>query len=448
MSVEQLEKNKVRITFSISPEKFEEGLEISYNENKNRLDVQGFRKGKASRKVIEMRYGKDIFYEDALNFCIPEVYHNTVTELDIHTVCEPDIKVLSVSADEGVQVQADVYVKPEVKVSDYKGITYHLGDIVVPGSDEESIEKEVNQQLDTALDKNSRIVSVTDRSVAQDDIVTIDFKGAINGEYFDGGEGSDYDLTIGSHSFIDTFEDQLVGKNIGETVTVNVTFPEDYSAENLAGKPAEFTVTIKEIKVKEKPALDDDFAADVSEFDTLEEYKTSIRDQIRKRISEQYFRIKESLIMQHLFDKAEVDIPEVMIETQARAMMGEFNRSLQKQGMSLEMLLQYSGQTFEDLKKSYMVRADALVRGGLVLEQVAKQEAFVVSDEEMDEKINSIAEEFKLDRNQFVESLSDEDKKSLTLEILNKKAFDFIMDNAIGIEGKSEEKEPTENPQD
>ncbi len=438
MSVEQTEKNRVKFTFHISPEQFEEGMNYAYNKNKNQLSVQGFRKGKASRKVIEMRYGKDIFFEEALNYCIPKTYSDKVDELKLEPVCDPDISVLSVSVESGADIQAEVYVKPEVIINEYKGITYHLGDIVIPGSDDESIEEEVNKQLEAARDKNARLISVTDRAVAFNDIATIDFKGSVDGEYFDGGEGKDYDLAIGSKTFIDNFEDQIVGHNVGDSFVVNVTFPEDYNAEKLAGKPAQFEVTVKEIKVKEIPNLDDDFAADVSEFDTLEEYKASIRDGIKERNAQQYDRMKENLIMQNLFKKAEVDIPQVMIEMQARLMMNEFNRNLQQQGMSLEMLMKYSGQTFDDFKKSYLARAEVYVRSGLVLEAVAKNEGIIPTDEDFSARIDEIVAEYKFEKEAFLNGLSEDDKASIKAEIANKKAYDLVLEHSVALEGKSE----------
>ncbi len=437
MSVEQIEKNKVRFSFKITAEKFEEGLNYAYNKNKHQLSVQGFRKGKASRKVIELRYGKDVFFEEALNYCIPQVYSEKVDELKLEPVCDPDIQVLSVSVEDGADIQAEVFVKPEVIINEYKGITYHLGDIEVPGSDDESIEAEVNKQLEAARDKNARLISVTDRAVAFNDIATIDFKGSIDGEYFDGGEGTDFDLTIGSKSFIDNFEDQIVGHNIGDSFVVNVTFPEDYNSEKLAGKPAQFEVTVKDIKVKEIPNLDDDFAADVSEFDTLEEYKASLRDGIKERNAQQYDRMKENLIMQNLFQKAEVEIPQVMIEMQARLMMNEFNRNLQQQGMSLDMLMKYSGQTFDDFKKSYLARAEVYVRSGLVLEAVAKKEGFEPTDEDFSARIDEIVAEYKFDKEAFINGLTEDDKTSIKAEIANKKAYDMVLENAVALEGKS-----------
>ena len=268
-TVEKIDVNKVKITFSVSAERFEEGMQYSYNKNKNRISVQGFRKGKAPRKIIEVQYGKAIFYDDAFNFVLPDAYENAVKENNLDVVSKPEIDVENISDEDGVTFIAEVYTKPEVKIEDYKGLTYTKNEVKVEDS-------EVDEQINIARNKNARVMSITDRAIQQGDIAVIDFEGFIDGVAFEGGKGKDYDLEIGSHSFIDNFEDQLIGKNVGDDVDVNVTFPEEYHQPDLANKPALFKVEIKDIKVKELPELNDDFAQDVSEFDTLDEYKKDI----------------------------------------------------------------------------------------------------------------------------------------------------------------------------
>ena len=329
-TIENIDVNKIKITFSVSAERFEEGMKYSYNKNKGRINVQGFRKGKAPRKIIEIQYGKAIFYDDAFNFVLPEAYDAAVKEHNLDVVSKPDIDVEEVSDTDGVTFSAEVYIKPEVKIDDYKGLAFTKQEIKVN-------DDEVDNMINSAREKNARILTVTDRPVQNGDIAVIDFEGFVDEVAFEGGKGDDYELEIGSHSFIDNFEEQLIGKNVGDDVDVNVTFPEDYHQKDLAGKPALFKVEIKDIKFKELPELNDDFAQDVSEFDTLDEYKKDIMAKLLVQKQKDADNKKQEELLDILVKKAEMDVPQVMIENEINNKIREFEAGISRQGLSLDM---------------------------------------------------------------------------------------------------------------
>ena len=420
---EKIETNKAKITFVIDPKKFEESIEQAYKENRGKINIPGFRKGKAPRKIIELNFGKSVFYEDAINIALPELYDAAVKELELDTVSRPEINIEDMSDENGVTVSATVYTKPEITVDAdvYKNAEYTPVDVTVN-------DDEINAELDKARNQNSRTINV-ERPIENGDIVTIDFEGFMDGEAFPGGKGEDFDLTIGSKSFIDNFEDQLIGKNIADDLEVNVSFPAEYHEESLAGKPAMFKVEIKNIKVKELPELNDDFAQDVSEFDTFEEYKNSIKEKIQERKEAEAKGKKEDELISYIIEKTPMDIPEVMIENQADQMMNDFANQITRQGIPFEQYMQYMGQDIDSLRQNYMAGAEKQVKGRLVLEAIAKSENFEITEEDMDKELERIATNYQMPLDKLKEVIRPEDKKSLEMDIMVLKALNLIGEN-------------------
>ena len=377
LQVEKLEKNMAKLTIEVSAEEFEKAIEKAYQKNKGKINIQGFRKGKAPRKMIEKMYGVGIFYEDAANIIIPDAYSKEVSECtDIEIVSQPKIDVVQIESGKPFIFTAEVALKPEVELGQYKGIQV---EVAAPEVKDEDVEAELKK----AQEEQARTIPVEDRPVADGDITTIDFEGFIDGVPFEGGKGTDYSLTIGSHSFIDTFEEQLIGKNIGEEVEVNVTFPEEYHAEELKGKPAMFKVTVKEIKVKELPELDDDFAQDVSDFDTLAEYKEDIKKKLLEKAEKAAKNEKEEKLIDAIIADAKMDIPEAMIETQQDQMIREFAGRLSQQGLSFDQYMQFTGMTLDMMKDQMKDQALKRIQVRLVLEAIAAKEAFEVKEEDI-----------------------------------------------------------------
>ena len=376
--VEQLEeKNMVKLVIEASAEEFEAGLNAAYNKNKNKISVPGFRKGKAPRKMIEQLYGSQIFFEDAANEIIPDAYADAAKESGLDIVSQPKVSIEQLEAGKPFIFAAEVAVRPEVELGEYKGVEVTKADAEVTDADGE-------EELKKVQDQNSRTVSVEDRAVKDGDMTVIDFEGFIDGEAFEGGKGENYPLTIGSHSFIDTFEEQMIGMNIGEEKELNVTFPEDYHAENLKGKPATFKVTVKEIKEKQLPELDDDFAQDVSDFDTLAEYKDDLKKKIAERKESEAKAKKESEAIEKVVEAAKMDIPQAMIDTQVNRMLEDFAMRLQQQGLSVEQYFQYTGMTADKIMEEMKPEAVKRIKNSLVLEAVAKAENIEVSEEEFE----------------------------------------------------------------
>ncbi len=424
--VEDLGKNMVKLTIEATAEDFEKALEKAYHKNKGRINVQGFRKGKAPRAIIEKMYGAGIFYEDAANEVIPEAYDAAAKECGLEIVSRPSIDVTQVEKGKSFIFTAEVAVKPAVTLGQYKGVEVKKADLEVS-------EEELGAQLDKAREQNSRTVTVEDRAVQQGDIATIDFEGFVDGVAFEGGKCTDHALEIGSHSFIDTFEDQLVGKNIGEECEVNVTFPQEYHAAELAGKPAMFKVTVKGIKVKELPQLDDDFAQDVSEYETLEEYKESVKKEIAEKKAREAKSAKEDSVVGQIVENAQMDIPQPMIETQKRQMADEFAQRLQMQGLNLEQYMQFTGMTPERFLETLEPQALKRIQSRLVLEEVAKAENLVVSDEELENEMKRMAENYNMELDRVREMLGEEEKKLLTTDLQVQKAIDFVTEQAVEI---------------
>ncbi len=422
-TMEKIEKNKVKLTFSVDAARFEEGMQYSYNKNKGNIAVQGFRKGKAPRKLIEAQYGKAVFYDDAINFVMPEAYETAVEENNLDVVSRPEIDVTAID-ENGVSFTAEVYTKPEVKLGEYKGLKYTK-------MDEEPTDEEIDAELKKEQEKNARIVTVTDRPVQNGDIATIDFKGFMDGEAFEGGEGKDFDLEIGSHSFIDTFEDQLVGKNVGDDVEVNVTFPENYGQASLAGKPAKFEVEIKDIKVKELPELNDEFVQDTTEFENLNEYKNEIAGKLIVAKKQQAKNKMEEDLVTALVEGCEMDVPQVMIDNDIDMKIEDFSRNIQSQGLSLDVYLQYMGQTVESMREAYRPMSEKQVKARLALEAVANAENFTVEEADLEAEVEKIAKAYGMEKDVLKSALRPEDTENITKDIKVQKAVQFIKDNAV-----------------
>ena len=423
--VEQLEeKNMVKLVIEASAEEFEAGLNTAYNKNKNKISVPGFRKGKAPRKMIEQLYGSQIFFEDAANEIIPDAYADAAKESGLDIVSQPKVSIEQLEAGKPFIFAAEVAVRPEVELGEYKGVE-------VTKADAEVTDADVEEELKKVQDQNSRTVSVEDRAVKDGDMTVIDFEGFIDGEAFDGGKGENYPLTIGSHSFIDTFEEQMIGMNIGEEKELNVTFPEDYHAENLKGKPATFKVTVKEIKEKQLPELDDDFAQDVSDFDTLAEYKDDLKKKIAERKESEAKAKKESEAIEKVVEAAKMDIPQAMIDTQVNRMLEDFAMRLQQQGLSVEQYFQYTGMTADKIKEEMKHEAVKRIKNSLVLEAVAKAENIEVSEEEFEAELQKMADMYKMEIEKIKEFMQDAEAKQMKDDIAIQKAVELIVSSAV-----------------
>lgn len=423
--VEQLEeKNMVKLVIEASAEEFEAGLNAAYNKNKNKISVPGFRKGKAPRKMIEQLYGSQIFFEDAANEIIPDAYADAAKESGLDIVSQPKVSIEQLEAGKPFIFAAEVAVRPEVELGEYKGVE-------VTKADAEVTDADVEEELKKVQDQNSRTVSVEDRAVKDGDMTVIDFEGFIDGEAFEGGKGENYPLTIGSHSFIDTFEEQMIGMNIGEEKELNVTFPEDYHAENLKGKPATFKVTVKEIKEKQLPELDDDFAQDVSDFDTLAEYKDDLKKKIAERKESEAKAKKESEAIEKVVEAAKMDIPQAMIDTQVNRMLQDFAMRLQQQGLSVEQYFQYTGMTADKIMEEMKPEAVKRIKNSLVLEAVAKAENIEVSEEEFEAELQKMADMYKMEIEKIKEFMQDAEAKQMKDDIAIQKAVELIVSSAV-----------------
>ena len=396
VQVEKLEKNMAKLTVEVSAEDFKAAIKKAYNKTKNRFAIPGFRKGKASQAVIEKMYGEAVFYEDAADEAINSTYAEAMKESGLDIVSRPEITVEQIGKDQAFIYSALVAVKPEVTLGEYKGVEVEKADAAVTAEDVEAELKRVQEQ-------NARLLTVEDRPVADGDQTVIDFEGFVDGKGFEGGKAEDYPLTIGSHSFIDTFEEQLIGKNIGEECEVNVTFPTEYHAAELAGKPAMFKVTVKEIKVKELPALDDEFASEVSEFDTLDEYKQDIEKKLQERKEKAAASQNEDRVVAKVVENASMEIPEKMIDAQVDNMLRETAQRMQSQGLSMDLYMKYTGMTADQMKDQMRPEAVKRIQTRLVLEAVVKAENIETSEEKLDEEIAKMAEAYKMEADKLKE---------------------------------------------
>ena len=422
VQVENLEKNMAKLTIEVAAEEVEKAIQEAYLKEKNKISLPGFRKGKVPRKMIEKMYGAGVFYEDAANTLIQGNYPAAADESGIDIVSRPTINIVQIESGKPFIFTAEVAVRPEVKLGKYLGVQVTKIDTSVS-------EDEVAEALEKERNNNARTVTVTDRPAANGDTVVIDFEGFVDGVAFEGGKGENHSLELGSHSFIDTFEDQLVGKNAEDEVEVNVTFPEQYQAAELAGKPAMFKVKIHEIKTKELPQLDDEFVQDVSEFDTLAEYKEDVKKRLTEQKENEAKRTKEDEAIQKIIDKSEMELPDAMIETQCENMVNEFAQRIAQSGLSMEQYMQFSGLTIEKLKEQVRPEAETRIKSSLVLEQIAKAENIEVTEEDIDAEVTKMAAAYGMEADKLKEYMGDAEKESMKRDISVTKAVALIMDN-------------------
>ena len=423
-TVENLEKNMAKLTIEVSAEDFEKALQKAYEKNKNKIAVNGFRKGKVPRAVIEKVYGAGVFYEDAANILIPEEYSKAAEESKLDIVSQPEIDVTQIEKGKSFIFTAEVALKPEVTLGEYLGVEIEKTDAKVTADD-------VKAELEKVREQNARLVDVTSRGVKDKDQAVIDFEGFVDGVPFEGGKGTDYPLTLGSHSFIDNFEEQLIGAKIGKEVEVNVTFPENYQAAELAGKPATFKVTVKAIKVKELPKLDDDFAKDVSEFDTLADYKADIKKNLTEKKKEEAKREKEAKAVAKAVENASMDIPEGMIKLQVNNMVNEFAQRLQMQGLSIDQYIQYMGSNHQQFMESLKPEAVTRIKNSLVLEAVVKAENITATEDDFEEEVKRMADMYKMEVDKVKEILGDNEKEQIMSDLAIQKAAELIASKAV-----------------
>ena len=423
LQVEKLEKNMAKLTVEVPAEQFEAALKTSYNKNKNKFNIPGFRKGKAPQAMIEKMYGAGVFYEDAVDEAINASYPDAAKESGLEIVSRPEISIEQVEKGKAFIYVASVATKPEVTLGEYKGIEVEKAKPEVTDADVEAELKKVQEQ-------NSRLVTVEDRAVADGDQTVIDFEGFVDGKAFEGGKAEDYTLVIGSHSFIDTFEDQLIGKNIGEDVEVNVTFPAEYHAAELAGKPATFKVKIKEIKMKELPELNDEFASEVSEFETLDAYKEDVKNKLAETKQAQATAENENNVVQKVVDNAQMDIPAPMVDEQVRNMIEDYARRLQSQGISFDQYLQFTGSTIEQLQEQMRPQAELRLRTRLVLEAVVAAEKIEPSDELVEAEIEKMSENYKMDVEQIKSIMGEAGMAQMKADMAVQEAVDFLVAEA------------------
>lgn len=422
LQIEKLEKNMAKLTIEVSAEEFDKAVDKAYQKNKGKMSVPGFRKGKVPRQMIEKMYGSEVFFEDAANEIIPEAYSSEAVDCGLDIVSQPKIDVVQIGKGKSFIFTAEVALKPEVELGNYKGIEVEKTVVEVT-------EEDINEELESVRNQNSRTIPVEDRAVEDGDVTTIDFEGFVDGTPFEGGKGTDYPLTIGSGSFIDTFEQQLIGKNIGEEVEVNVTFPEEYQAEELAGKPAMFKVTVKEIKAMELPELDDEFAQDVSEFDTLAEYKEDVKKKLTEKKEAEAKADVENKAVDAVIEDSKMDIPEAMIDLQVNQMTEDFARRIQSQGITLEQYFQFTGLTQDKMMETMRPQALKRIQSRLVLEAVAKAEAIEVTEEEVTAEIEKMASMYQMEVEKLKELVSDNEKETMKQDLAVQKAVDLVVAN-------------------
>ena len=424
LQVEKLEKNMAKLTVEVSAEDFEKAIEKVYQKQKKQISIPGFRKGKVPRVMVEKMYGKEVFYEDAANDLIPDAYDNALDECEEDIVSSPKIEVTQIEAGKPFVFTATVALKPEVKLGEYKGIK-------IEKIEREVTEEEILAEINRERNKNARNITIEDRPVKDGDMTVIDFEGFVDGEAFEGGKGENYPLTIGSGAFIPGFEEQLVGAEIGKEVEVKVTFPEEYQAEELQGKEAVFKCTVHEIKEKELPELDDEFASEVSEFDTLEEYKEDVKKNLTEKKVKDAETARENAAVEAAVKASEIEIPEAMLETQQRQMVDEFSQRITMQGMSMEQYMQFTGATYEKLIEQVKPQAEERIRARLVLEAIAKSENIVATEEDYEKEMKTMAEVYHMEIDKVKELMGEREKKNIMLDLAVRKAADFVAENAI-----------------
>ena len=424
LQVEKLEHNMAKLTIEVSAEELEGAIQKSYLRQRGKVNIPGFRKGKVPRQVMEKMFGVEVFYEDAANTLIPDAYAKAYDEADIDIVSQPSIEVTQIEKGKPFIFTAEVAVRPEVKLGEYKGVE-------VDKFSNRVTAKEIDAKLEEERNKNARTVNVEGRPVQKDDEVVLDFEGFVDGVAFDGGKGENYSLTIGSGTFIQGFEDQLVGVEAGKEVEVNVTFPEDYHEESLKGKPAVFKCTVHEIKAKELPELDDEFASEVSEFDTLEELKADIKTKIKEQKNAEGKSAQQDQALDTIIAATEMDIPDAMVETEARQMVDSFGQRIQQQGLTMQQYMQFTGMDNEKMLEEMRPQALKRIQTRLVLEAIVAAENIVTSDERLDEEIAKMAEVYSMEADQLKSYMGDTEKEQMKKDIAVEDAVQFILNNAV-----------------
>ena len=416
LQVEKLEKNMAKLTIEVPADDLEKALQSAYMKQKNKISLPGFRKGKVPRQMIEKMYGAEIFYDDAANALIPKAYADAYDECELDIVSRPEIDVVQIEKGKDFIFTATVATKPEVTLGEYKGL---------------EVDKVSTRVTQEEAEKNARTITVEDRAVQDGDEVVLDFEGFVDGVAFEGGKGENYPLTIGSGSFIPGFEEQLVGAEAEKEVEVKVTFPEDYHAEDLKGKEAVFKCTVHEIKAKELPEIDDEFAAEVSEFDTLEEYKADVKAKIKEQKAAEGKAKQEDQVVEQAVKNATYELPEAMVETQAEQMANDFAQRMQSQGLTMEQYFQFTGTTAEQMMEDLKPQAVKRIETRLVLEAIAKAENIEISDEKLDEEIGKMAEAYKMEADKLKEFMGENEKKQMKEDMAVQEAITFLVDNAV-----------------
>ena len=424
LQVEKLEHNMAKLTIEVPAEDFEKAIQAAYVKERGKFAVPGFRKGKAPRKMLEKMYGEGLFYEEAANSLIPEAYSKAYDECELEIASQPKIDVTQIEAGKAFIFTAEVAVKPEVTLGEYKGLKVDKYSTRVT-------QKEVDEEIEKEREKNARSIDVTDRAVADKDEITLDFDGSVDGVPFDGGKAEDYTLVIGSGAFIPGFEDQLIGAEIGKELEVKVTFPEEYHAEDLAGKDAVFKCTVKSIKAKELPELNDEFASEVSEFETYDAYWADVKKQIKERKENEGKAKREDQAVEQAVANAEMDIPEAMLDSEVQQMANDFAQRIQQQGLSVEQYFQFTGMTAEKMIEELKPQADKRIRTRLVLEAVVKAENIEISDERVDEELQKMAEAYQMEVEKLKEFMGENEKNQMKADIAVQDAVTLLADSAI-----------------
>ena len=424
LKIEKLEKGMAKLTIEVAAEDFAKAIEVAYNKNKKKISIPGFRAGKVPRAMIEKMYGKQVFYEDAANEIIPDAYEKAYNECEEEITSMPKVEVVQMEEGKPFIFTAEVALKPEVTLGEYKGITIDKVETTVT-------EEEVNEEIEKERKNSARTITIEDRPVKDGDIVTIDFEGFVDDVAFEGGKGTDYPLTIGSHSFIEGFEEQLIGKSIGEDVVVDVTFPEEYHAEELKGKPAKFNVTIKGIKENELPELDDEFASEVSEYETFAEYKKSVEDHLKESKEAEATTKKEDAVIAKIIENATMEIPEAMLQTEQKGIVNDFSQRLAMQGMNIDQYYMYTGMNEEKMMEQVKEQAERRIKTRLVCEAIVKAENIEVSEDELDAEIKKLADQYKIEPEKIKNEWMDEERiKEFKKDIAIQKAITLVTESA------------------
>ena len=421
---EQIEKNLVKLTFEVSAEDFAKAINESYKKNAKKFNIPGFRKGKAPKAIIEKYYTEAVFYDDAINAVLPDAYDAAVKEAGVDVVARPEIDVEEIKKGENVVFTALVTTKPEVKLGDYKGIE-------IPKFDYTVTDEDVQKEIEAAQQKNARVITLDEGAVENGNIAVIDFEGFCDGVAFEGGKGEDYDLEIGSNTFIPGFEEQLVGAKVGDLVDVNVTFPEEYHAPDLAGKEALFKVTVKEIKVRELPEVDDDFASEASEFETLEAWKADIKAKLEEKAVDRAKIDSENAVVEKVVENAEVEIPAAMLDAQVEREYQEFAQRLMYQGMNIDMYMQYTGATEESMKEQMKPQAEKKLLGSLVLEAIQVAEGIEAGPEEVELELVDMSKKYNMELDKLKELMGEAELENLKKDLGVQKTVTMLVNNAV-----------------